>query len=122
MNAPVPSSSLARRGLAAGAIGTLLATVSSLHQPSTAIAYEWQTGPGGSCPTGLGVAFQTYIYGDWNLYSNYGREAYQYNIPQTTKAYAFAQTSHNSISSTAAEAGDAGGWVVDPINTDCGPK
>lgn len=83
-----------------------------------ASAYQWVDGPGRSCPSGWNVSIGATVYGDWNLYSNYGRENWQYNIPYNEASYAVAWTTRQSISKSAAEAENK---VSSGPGTDCIP-
>ena len=57
-------------------------------------AYEIVDGPGINCST-LWVAIQAYTYGDYNIYSNYGREDYEYNVPYYQLTYAWTLIYHH---------------------------
>ena len=59
-----------------------------------------------------------FAYGDGNLYSNYGFELGQYNVPYWTLNYLFQSTPHNSVSATAA---DAENYVSGAVGTGCTP-
>ena len=80
-------------------------------------AYEFQYGPGRNCGSWY-VQIGAHVYGDGNLYSNYGWELGQYNVPYWTLQYLFQSTTHHSVSSTAAEAEN---YVPYSVGTDCTP-
>ncbi len=83
-----------------------------------ASAYEYQTGPGISCSSPKNATIQTHTYGDYNVYSNYSIEGFEYNIPYWTLTYVYVVTSRFSISASAAEAEN---YVSGNVNTTCWP-
>lgn len=88
-----------------------------LFAATPASAYEWQNGPGKSCGSGW-VQIGAFVYGDGNLYSNYGREYYYYGVPYWTQQYLFTTTLRHSITASAAEAEN---YVSSGPGTDCSP-
>lgn len=103
------------RPLAGAGIVALVA----LCAPSVA-AYEIVDGPGRDCryasPPPQTVVIQAYLYGDYNMYSNFGRESYGYNIPYNQLTYEWTLTSRARITDSDAEAEN---YVDGPVGTAC---
>lgn len=100
--------------IAAGAIvaASIGAAAGAAH------AYELVYGSGISCFGGRDAGIQGYTYGDWNAYSNYGLEDFEYSIPFNQQSYVYVVTSHSSVTSTALEAEN---YVDGPVTPFCWP-
>ena len=81
-------------------------------------AYEYVSGGGQSCPTGREAVINAYVYGDWNIYSDFGLEGFMYNVPFNQLTYAYVYTGHQNITASAAEAEN---YVDGPVGTACEP-
>jgi hypothetical protein len=81
------------------------------------LAYEWQEGPGRSCP-GEQVAVSGFGYGDMNVYTNYGWVAGEYDVPFYSQNYVWGLSGHESTTKTAADAENN----VTSVGSECQPK